>query len=170
MKALLITVMCLFLCCPCVVNAQTVEQAKRQQVVNALNGPNGPQIKASVKKYSVKYGIEEKLILAVIMTESGFNPRAGSSGGCAGLMQLSPVTFRARQVGTNIYNIDQNIHAGTKHLAGLKSRYNGDTRRMLAAYNYGGGRIYNNKPIPAGAQKYVNHVYYHKAIIDSVRL
>ena len=169
MKAFLILVVCLLLCCP-VANAQTVEQAKKQQVIKALNGPHGAQIKASTKKYSVKYGIDEKLILAVIMTESGFNPYAGSSGGCMGLMQLSPTTFRARQVGTNIYNIDQNIHAGVKHLAGLKCKYHGDTRRMLAAYNYGGGRIYANKPIPLGALKYINHVYYHKLIIDSLKL
>ena len=67
-----------------------------------------------------------------------------------------------------IFSIDQNIHAGIKHLAGLKGKYKGDTHRMLAAYNYGGGRIYSGRPIPAGAQKYVNKVMYHKQIIKQV--
>ena len=148
--------------------AQTYEQAKINQTKQALASADGAQIKAAVNKYSVMYGLEKELILAVILTESGFNKHAKSPQNCSGLMQLAPATFRARNVGTNIFSIDQNIHAGVKHLAGLKGRYKGDTHRMLAAYNYGGGRIYSDRPIPAGAQKYVNKVMYHKQIMKQV--
>ena len=148
--------------------AQTYEQAKLHQTKQALASADGAQIKAAVNKYSSMYKLEKELILAVILTESGFNKNAKSSCGASGLMQLMPVTFKARNVGTNIFSIDQNIHAGVKHLAGLKGRYKGDTHRMLAAYNYGGGRIYSDRPIPAGAQKYVNKVMYHKQIIKQV--
>lgn len=169
MRALLILGIVLALCCPVTVSAQTLEQAKKQQVEAALKGPNGAVIKTSVKKYSEMYKIEETLILAVIQTESGFNPRAVSSQGCSGLMQLAPSTFRARNVGTNIYDIDQNIAAGTKHLRGLYDKYRGDKVRMLAAYNYGGGRIFLNKPIPAGAQQYANRVLYNQQIIKTIK-
>lgn len=148
--------------------AQTYEQAKINQTKQALASADGAQIKAAVNKYSVMYGLDKELILAVMLTESGFNKHAKSPCGATGLMQLMPQTFRARNVGTDIYSIDQNIHAGIKHLAGLKGRYSGDTSRMLAAYNYGGGRIYLGKPIPAGAQQYVNRVMYHKQIVKQV--
>ena len=159
----------MFAACPAT-QAQTYEQAKVAQTRNALATADGARIKAAVNKYSKIYGIERELIYAVILTESGFNKNARSSGGCGGLMQLAPATFRARNVGTNIYDVDQNVHAGVKHLAGLKGRYHGDTTRMLAAYNYGGGRIHPNKPIPVGAQKYANKVLYHKRIVQQVTL
>ena len=150
--------------------AHTQEQAKQAQVTRALSTPVGKQIKAAVEKYSVLYKIDKELVYAVILTESSFNTRAVSSHGCSGLMQLAPATFRARNVGNNIFDIDQNIHGGVKHLRGLYDRYRGDEVRMLAAYNYGGGRIFIGKPIPQGAQHYVNKVYAHKKVIQSITL
>lgn len=144
------------------------EQQKKAQIEKALNGPHGAQIKASVKKYSAIYKVDEKMIHAVILTESGYNQYAGSNAGCKGLMQLAPATFRGRNVGSNIYDVDQNIHAGTKHLRGLYDRYRGDIPRSLAAYNYGGGRIYLGKPIPSGAQIYVNKVMNNMKVMETV--
>ena len=45
------------------------EKQKKAQVEKALNGPNGAQIKSSVKKYSQMYKVDEKMIHAVILTE-----------------------------------------------------------------------------------------------------
>lgn len=154
----------------CPTEAQTYEQAKQAQVTRALSTPEGKQIKIAVEKYSTMYKIDRELVYAVILTESSFYPKAVSSHGCSGLMQLAPATFRARNVGNNIFDIDQNIHGGVKHLRGLYDRYRGDEVRMLAAYNYGGGRIFLGKPIPAGAQQYVNKVYMHKKVIQSVTM
>lgn len=150
------------------VNAQTYEQARKEQIQKAMKTSDGVQIKNSVNKYSKMYGVEPNMIYAIMLTESGFNKNAVSPGNCIGLMQLSSSTFRARNVGTNIYNIDQNIHAGTKHYAGLLGRYRGNSQYALAAYNYGGAKVILNKPIPQGAQRYVNKVYLHKQIIESV--
>ena len=56
-------------------NSQTYEQAKKIQAEKALNGPNGQQIKQVVNKHSEKYGVDTLLIHAVILTESGYNPK-----------------------------------------------------------------------------------------------
>ena len=109
MRALLILGIVLALCCPVTVSAQTLEQAKKQQVEAALKGPHGKQITASVKKYSEKYNVDEKMVHAIILTESGYNPKAVSPCGAKGLGQLMEPTFRARNVGSNIYDIDTNI-------------------------------------------------------------
>lgn len=169
MKYALIILTCLLLCCPVTVSAQTLEQAKKQQVERALNGPNGQQIKASVKKYSEKYNVDEKMVHAIILTESGYNPRAISPCGAKGLGQLMEPTFKARQVGTNIFDIDTNIHALVKHYAGLLGKYKGNTYLSLAAYNAGGGYVDRYKgQVPPSIKPYVNKVYYYKGIIEGI--
>ena len=155
-------------------NAQAVSNIQTQQkgthVKTKLSTAEGQQIKRAVDKYSKLYNVDKTLIHAVIMTESMYNPRAVSSQGCSGLMQLAPSTFRARQVGSNIYDIEQNVHGGTKYLAGLLARYNGDVPRALGAYNMGGGNIHKGRPLPTQAQRYVNKVYYHKQIVSQITL
>jgi len=149
-----------------IVHSQTLEQVKKQHVEKVLSSPQGQQIKSSVKKHSEKYGVDETLILAVIMTESGFNPKAKSPCSASGLMQLIPTTFKARNVGNNIWDIDQNIEAGTKHLAGLIARHKGNIYLALASYNLGGAKVPVQGAVPKAAKPYVNKVYYHKAIIE----
>lgn len=86
-------------------------------------------------------------------------------------MQLMPTTFKARNVGTNIYSIDQNIHAGTKHFAGLLARYDGNTFKALAAYNAGGGRVSKEgNGVPSYTKHYVNRVLKHQEIIKNLEI
>ena len=169
MKALLVLGIVLALCCPVTVSAQTLEQAKKQQVEAALKGPHGEQITASVKKYSKKYNVDEKMIHAIILTESGYNPKAVSPCGAKGLGQLMEPTFRARKVGSNIYDIDTNIHATVKHYSGLLARARGNHYIALAAYNAGFGYVDKYKgQVPPSIKPYVNKVFYNKAIIETV--
>ena len=169
MKHVLILCMCLLLLCPVTVSAQTLEQAKKQQVEAALKGPNGKQITASVKKYSEMYKVDEKMVHAIILTESGYNPKAVSPCGAKGLGQLMYPTFKARNVGTNIFDIDTNIHATVKHYAGLLARAKGNHYIALAAYNAGFGYVDKYKgQVPPSIKPYVNKVFYHKAIIETV--
>lgn len=151
-------------------NAQTYELAKKTQVEKALSTADGAQIKKVVDKYSKMYGVDPALVYAVILTESGFNKYAKSPCGASGLMQLMPITFKARNVGTSIYSIEHNIHAGIKHLAGLNGRYKGDTVRVLAAYNMGGGCVPIKGAIPKVGKKYANRVMYHKKIIETYKI
>ena len=80
------------------------------------------------------------LLDAVIAVESGWQARAVSVRGAAGLMQLMPATARLYGV-TDIFDPAQNVHAGARHLRALLDRYGQDLARALAAYNAGTGTV-----------------------------
>ena len=81
--------------------------------------------------------VHPALLRAVIVVESGFNPRAISKRGAIGLMQLLPSTAR-RYGAFNAFDPEQNIRAGARYLADLITRYGDDRLELvLAAYNAG---------------------------------
>jgi len=80
--------------------------------------------------------VHPALIRAVIVVESGFNPRAVSRRGAVGLMQLLPETARRYGV-SDIYDPAQNIRAGAHYLSDLMARFDSHMDLVLAAYNAG---------------------------------
>ena len=64
-----------------------------------------------IAKAAAKYQIDEKLLHAVIQTESAYNEKAISSAGAVGLMQLMPATAKRYGV-SNRKNATQNIEIG----------------------------------------------------------
>jgi soluble lytic murein transglycosylase-like protein len=80
--------------------------------------------------------IQAALVRAVIVVESGFNPRAVSKKGAIGLMQLQPATARRYGV-KNIYDPEQNVRAGAHYLSDLLARFDSNLELALAAYNAG---------------------------------
>lgn len=80
--------------------------------------------------------IQAALVRAVIVVESGFNPRAVSKKGAIGLMQLQPATAKRYGV-KNIYDPEQNVRAGARYLSDLLTRFHSDLELALAAYNAG---------------------------------
>ena len=80
--------------------------------------------------------IQAALVRAVIVVESGFNPRAVSKKGAIGLMQLQPATARRYGV-KNIYDPAENVRAGARYLSDLLVRFDRNLELALAAYNAG---------------------------------
>jgi soluble lytic murein transglycosylase-like protein len=89
-----------------------------------------------IENAAIANTVNPALIRALIVVESGFNPRAVSKRGAIGLMQLRPETARRYGV-SNIYDPGQNIRAGTRYLSDLMTLYDSDTELALAAYNAG---------------------------------
>jgi hypothetical protein len=101
-----------------------------------------------VREAAQRHNVDPALVRAVIQTESNWNPTAYSRKGAGGLMQLIPTT--AQRYGANdVFNPQQNIDAGVRHLRGLLERYNGNLELALAAYNAGEGAVDRAHGIPA---------------------
>ena len=105
--------------------------------------PYGELIYEKAKKYDV----DPALVAAVIEQESRFKPRARSHVGARGLMQLMPRT--GRWMGArNLYDPEQNVDAGVKYIKYLDKRFNGDLKKIIAAYNGGEGNVKRYGGIP----------------------
>ena len=90
----------------------------------------------------------EKLVRAVIETESNWNPKAYSHKGAGGLMQLIPTTAQ-RYGAYDVFDPQQNIDAGVRYLRTLLERYHGNLDLALAAYNAGEGAVDRAHGVPS---------------------
>jgi len=100
------------------------------------------------EKYAQKYNMDPLLVLAVICAESGGDQTATSKNlsdtkSSRGLMQISDGTWpelRAElKLGDDMYNINDNIYAGTHYLHNLLVKYENSIPKALLAYNRGMG-------------------------------
>jgi len=121
------------------------------------------QIENWTDEASQTFGVDKKLIKAVIRQESAGNSLARSDKGAKGLMQLMDST--AKDMGViDPYNGRQNIMGGTKYLKQMLMRFNGDESKALAAYNAGPGVVeqYGGIPPYEETKNYVKNVLQYK--------
>ncbi|HMD48445.1 MAG TPA: lytic transglycosylase domain-containing protein [Bryobacteraceae bacterium] len=102
-----------------------------------------PLIQESAQRESVR----PDLLRAVIGQESGSRPCAVSPKGAQGLMQLMPSVIEQFGV-RDPFDPKQNVEAGTKLLKQLLTKYNGDMRLALSAYNAGPERVDREGGVP----------------------
>lgn len=126
--------------------------------------PAPGRIEGLIRTASDRYGVDANLVRAVIKAESDFNTQARSPKGAQGLMQLMPETARLHNV-SNVYDPDENIDGGVRHLRLLLDRYQGDLRLTLAGYNAGIQAVekYGGVPPYPETREYIRRVLdYHR--------
>jgi len=103
---------------------------------NAFPMPVPAYLSQAIADASAKYRVDPNLIAAMAFRESAFNASAVSRRGAQGIMQLMPKTAHALGV-DNAFDARQNVFGGTKYLASLLQRFDGNVELALAAYNAG---------------------------------
>ncbi len=111
--------------------------------------------------FGLRANVEPRLIVAILMVESGFDPHAVSHSGAVGLGQLMPGTARWMGV-QNSYDTTQNLYGMVKLLATLSRQFNRAPYDpiVLAAYNAGDGAVRRHGGVPPyrETQAYVQRV------------
>ena len=101
-----------------------------------------------IEEYSSEYGIDPYSVAAIIWTESKYNPKAISSAGAMGLMQIMPETgeWIAEKLDIADFNADMllepelNIRMGCWYLKNLEKLFS-EQNTIYAAYNAGPTRV-----------------------------
>lgn len=130
-----------------------------------------------INHYARAVGINPQVVASIIKVESSFQPRAVSTAGAYGLMQIMPDTWRQVNNESKVcvgrhtgecnsecyYNPDFNIHIGTNYLSQLVKKYQGNMVLALAAYNAGPGAV----DLYGGIPPYVETIQYTESVIGN---
>lgn len=123
------------------------------------------EIASAVIGWSVNYNVDARLVMALLIAESDFNPGELSRPGATGLGQLMPET--ARELGVrNPWNTNENLYGTVKYLKTQMDRYGAsedNAQRLslaLAAYNAGPGAVkkFGGVPPYRETQNYVRRI------------
>jgi soluble lytic murein transglycosylase-like protein len=104
-----------------------------------------------VKLLAPEYQLAPALVLAVMATESNFDPLAESPKRAQGLMQLLPETAARFNV-IRLRDPSQNIRGGMAYLRWLLAYFEGDVMLAVAAYNAGEGAVDRYLGVPPYAE------------------
>ncbi len=94
-----------------------------------------------IKYKAGKYGIEERLLRAIIKVESNFNPQAKNLNDPSyGLCQINPALAKGLGFFPDeylLYDPAYNLEVACVFLSHLKRKYNNDLDSIIQAYNLG---------------------------------
>ncbi|MCC7385511.1 MAG: lytic transglycosylase domain-containing protein [Deltaproteobacteria bacterium] len=99
-----------------------------------------PRPRAILDREARRAGLPVELVQAVAEAESEHRPHRISSAGAMGLMQLMPDTVARFEV-ADPFDPEDSARGGTRFLAVLWRRYDGDRARVVAAYHAGPGAV-----------------------------
>lgn len=95
------------------------------------------RFETKVSELANRYGIDEDVIIAIMMYESGGNEGLVSSAGARGLMQIMPSTFKWM---TELYGVNDEFEAAIRYLKYLYDKFGDNLDSVVAAYNGGPSR------------------------------
>ena len=129
--------------------AQVIEEARVSHIANRYRRPPEQvrRVVRTTERVAQRHGLPPELLLAVMETESSFNPNARSRYGARGLMQVVP-RFHPKVIKAvgGAHRLDEpeaNIEAGAAILAGYVESSD-NLRSALVRYS-GGARAYANR-------------------------
>lgn len=107
------------------------------------------QIAKAVISESAKRKFDPIFVLAVIETESQFNPKAIGQFGEVGLMQIKPDTakwiankYKLKYINQkDLENPKTNIRIGLAYMAYLREEFDSSSVKYVSAYNMGAGNV-----------------------------
>ena len=150
---------------PLVASAAAARNGRPAPNTGQAGAPNAPPVAAApplpanapppivnyVRLIAPDYQLTPQLVLAIMATESNFNPNAVSPKQAQGLMQLIPDTalrFKVR----NVMDPAQNIRGGMAYLRWLMAYFEGDVMLVAAAYNAGERAVERYRGVPPYAE------------------
>lgn len=106
-------------------------------------------VSSTIIDEAAKYDFDPVFVMAVIKTESSFNPKAVGPVGEIGLMQLraetaewiaklSGIDWRGREA---LRNPVYNVRLGVAYLHWLRSKFGASPNKYLSAYNLGAAKV-----------------------------
>ena len=122
------------------------------------------ELRGKIDATASSVGVDADLLARLVKQESNGNPSAKSSAGALGLTQLLPAT--AESLGVDPNNPDENLFGGALYLRQQLDRFN-DTRKALAAYNWGPGNVARairkygdawDQHLPKETEDYINRI------------
>jgi len=125
----------------------------------ATNNGDKSEFSDLINKHAKKNGVDPNLVQQLIKVASKNNPNLTGSNGEIGLMQLKPDVFRSFGY-TNPYDPEQNISAGTQHLATMLQKNGGNVPLALAAYKTDSATVgqFGGVPPFLNTQNFVNNI------------
>ncbi len=134
----------------CLMSAYLKRQADLHVAEQQAIDENYPiEYREMIEKSAAEYQLQPAFVTAIIRNESSFRPRAESSVGARGLMQLMPDTAEwiAQKTKTNgyaferMYDPETNIRFGCWYLNYLSRLFSGDPVCVACAYHAGQGTV-----------------------------
>lgn len=110
----------------------------------ALISSGNSNIDKAIADASIRYGVDENWIHALVQKESSYNVRTGEGTPYKGLTQVSDDKMIA---GEDIWDIYDNINAGVRHFKKMLDLANGDYFEAYIKYNEGENGSRSNEAV-----------------------
>ena len=110
----------------------------------ALISSGNSDIDKAIADASIRYGVDENWIHALVQKESSYNVRTGEGTPYKGLTQVSDDKMIA---GEDIWDIYDNINAGVRHFKKMLDLANGDYFEAYIKYNEGENGSRSNEAV-----------------------